>query len=115
MSAYTDLSEWYEPHGEKFVTTKEVVWELGRLGSGVFVVVPVGYYFDVSVPRCLHWLLDPKTPEFLKAACLHDYLLERGWSRTSAAGPFSEALAAEGVARTTRLVMTLSVIAWRWK
>jgi hypothetical protein len=117
MSHFTGLSDWCEitPSG-RYQTTKPVPWEIGVKGSELWVVVPVGYLFDVSIPRPLWSVLDPADPRFHKAACLHDYLLEVSeWSRVSAAGAFADALLASGVGKWTRLAMALSVIAWNWR
>lgn len=118
MSAFTDLQDWYRPHpvNPYYETTKVVCWEIGTKGSDMWIEVPVNYRFDVSVPRCLWWLLSPHDVRFHKGACLHDYALhELGWERVSAAAAFSEALRATGVPRLLRLVMVFSVIAWKWR
>ena len=117
MSEFTDLENWCErTEGVRFVTVKGLGWEIGRKGSGLWIRVPVGFPFDVSIPRWMWFALSPTDPRFLKAACLHDYALYAlGWDRVSSAAAFSEALRASGVGRTLRLAMVVSVIAWRWK
>lgn len=117
MSKFTDLKNWYLPlTGIDYITVKEVPWEVGRKGSNLWLIVPDGYTFNVSIPRCLWWLLSPQDPRFLAAACLHDYALHvETWDRVSAAAGFSDALKAMGVGRWTRLAMVLSVIAYRWR
>ena len=40
--------------------------------------IPPGREFESSVPRSLQWLWSPDDPYFLKAALLHDVLLESG-------------------------------------
>ncbi|WP_298491525.1 DUF1353 domain-containing protein [uncultured Maritimibacter sp.] len=117
MSLYTDApADWCEPiGGGDYVTRGALLWEIGRIGSGLWVGVPVGYRFDVSVPRALWWVIDPNDPRFLKAAALHDFALGDRWSRVAAAALFAEALAADGVGRWVRLAATLAVICWRWK
>mgnify|MGYP000512614943 CR=1 FL=1 len=116
MSQYTSLVEWYSPHPVRgrYTTTKEVKWEIGATGSGAWLCVPASFDFDVSVPRLTQWAFDPNDERFLKAACLHDYALLLGWSRTSAAGPFADALTAEGVPPFTRFLMVAAVITWHW-
>lgn len=118
MSSYTELTNWRIDlgHDNLFVTTEEVKWELGAKGSGLWLIAPKGYKFDVSIPRYLWWLLNPKDERFLKAACLHDYALDKlKWDRVTSAAAFSEALRATGVSRTTRLAMVLAVITWKWR
>lgn len=110
MSAFTQAQEWAERRGEIYITTKPLAWEIGRKGSALWLRVPVGFAFDVSIPRCLRWIWSPHNPQYLKAAALHDYALIDGWDRVSAAAAFSEALMASGVGRFTRLAMVLGVI-----
>ncbi|GAA6163246.1 hypothetical protein NBRC116590_09500 [Pelagimonas sp. KU-00592-HH] len=117
MSLYTELRDWYEPIGGiRYRTTKEICWEVGRKGSDLWVIVPTGYPFDVSIPRFLWWLLDPHDPRFLKAGALHDFLLHDAlWDRVSSAAAFSDSLRAEKVGRFKRLMMVFAVIAWKWR
>ena len=84
------------------------------IGSGAFLTVPEGFGFDVSV-RGFGWLFNPHDPRYLKAACLHDYALTQGWSRTAAAGPFADALVAGGVPSWRRFLMVAAVIIWKWR
>jgi elongation factor P hydroxylase len=107
--------EWCARHGDAYLTTQEVEWEIGVQGSDLFLRVPAGFRFDVSVPGWLRWAFDPDDPRYLLAAALHDYAIhDLGWGRVSAAAPFSEALRAAGVGRTRRLVMVLAVTIHKW-
>ena len=63
---------------------KELVWQIGSKTSGWYLRVPVGTEFESSVPFVLRWILSPADPAFLKAACVHDYLLENGYTRAFA-------------------------------
>lgn len=112
MSKFTELTDWYEPIGGiRYRTTREVPWEIGTPGSELWITVPVGYDFDVSIPRLLRWIFDPHDARYLKAGALHDYALhELYWSRVAAAAAFSEALRADQVSLWRRLPMVLSVI-----
>lgn len=116
MSAYTCLArDWYVPlPGPRFEVRHPVIWEIGRKGSGLWVTVPPGYVFDVSVPPPLRWLFDPADPRYLKAACLHDWLLDDGWYRVTAAGVFGAALRADGVGFWRRVAMVVAVVLWRF-
>ena len=116
MSSYTSLTDWCCPLlGHRFQTIKDVAWELGAKGSGLWVRVPAGYVFDVSVPRLLRWITRPDDLRLLKAACLHDYALAvLRWDRVTSAAAFSEALRAAGFGRFRRLFLVFCVIAWRW-
>ena len=117
MSRYTDLTLWYETLDKpNYRTRKGVEWEIGTEGSGLWLRVPIGFEFDVSVPWIFRLWFRPSDVRFLKASCLHDYALATlGWDRVSSAAAFSEALKASGVPRLTRLAMVLGVISWRWR
>lgn len=132
MSEFTQAAGWYveNKRGDKgwldkvkamwqrpsFTTAKPLSWDVGTKGSGLTVTVPKGYSFDFSAPRVVWPFLSPRDPRFLKAACLHDYLLhERGWTRVSAAAAFSDALRASMPERKIlRLFMVFAVITWKW-
>jgi Protein of unknown function (DUF1353) len=115
MSHYTDASGWFAPHPGGFISEAALPWELGRRGSGLWVTVPAGFVFDMSIPRALHWAFDPRDGRYMKAAALHDYALQaRGFDRVSSAALFSSALAADRVPAWQNLFFTLSVIAWHW-
>ena len=114
MSAYTafqgDLELIPTPQGWK--ATRPLVWHIGRLGSGVLLVVPELFVSDgPSVPWWARWLFNPNDPRFQKAARLHDYALDvLGWSAWTASAIFYDALMADGVEHTTRWTMSLTVL-----
>lgn len=115
MSKFTEARGWYRRVSlDDYQTVKPLPWEIGAKGSNLWLTAPIGFRFDVSVPWFLRWCLNPHDARFLKAAALHDYALSLGWDRVSAAAAFSEALRADGVARTTRLLMVAAVITWNW-
>lgn len=116
MSAYTGLTAWYRRvSAESYETRRPVIWEVGKKGSGLTFVVEIGTVFDVSIPQGMRWLFDRHNPKHLKAACLHDEMLRRGWARTTAGAAFHEALRADGVSRWRRLAMWLAVSLWRYR
>jgi hypothetical protein len=117
MSAFTELKKWSERiDGIDYVTTKEIVWEVGALGSGHFIRVPVGFRFQASIPWIVRLWISPHDDRIKKVSALHDYALHvLGWSRTAAAAPFSEGLRALGVSRLKRKAMVLAVIFWRFE
>lgn len=117
MSAYTDIpADWYEPDDEAYIVRHSLHWEIGKKGSGLWVLVPPGFRFDVSVPSWLQWLVNPHDTRFLKAAALHDWtLVKNGWDRVASAALFHDGLLADGVGKWDRLKMTLAVIVWRWR
>jgi hypothetical protein len=61
-----------------YVTTRVVAWSLMWKGSPYILTIPVGREFESSVPRSLQWLWSPDDPYYLKAALIHDVLLESG-------------------------------------
>ena len=112
MSAYTARPEaWWAPKGRKYVTLVPLRWEIGAEGSDLWLTVPAGFVFDVSIPRGLGWLADPDDRRYLAAAALHDWCLLDGWDRWAAGSVFRAALEADGVSRTRRAAMTLATIA----
>lgn len=116
MSKFTDSRDWYLLRSrDKYITCQDLSWELGILGSGLFLTVPSGFEFDVSVPSYLTWAVSRHDKKLLKSAALHDYALELGWDRISAASVFHGALTAQKIGRWRRLFLTLSVIIWKWR
>ena len=115
MSAFTDQSDWCKRSGAGYITTAPLSWEIGRKGSGLFLTVPQGFAFDVSVPWAFRWAFNPHDPRYRKAAALHDFALADGWDRVSAAAAFADALRVSGVGALERLAMVLGVIVWRWR
>lgn len=70
---------WCEAGGARgYVVTQAFTWDIGREGSDLKLHVPEGREFESSVPRSLQWLWSPHDPYFLKAAVVHDILLEDG-------------------------------------
>lgn len=126
MSAFTDWSPldlrqtsaigpaW--ARRTRWVTLSEIRWEVGELGSGDLIVVPVGFGTDLaSVPR-VAWSILPPWGEYSQAAVLHDYLYDRGHdrSRRFADRQFLDAMAALDVPRLIRWSMWLAVRAGGW-
>lgn len=65
-------------------------WESGRKGSGEWVVIPEGFEFQSSVPWWLRWFVSPHRPDLLLAAMLHDYFLEKGYSKAFSSGQWAD-------------------------
>ena len=66
-----------------------------RIGRTDYVLIercgsaPKGFVFQVSVPRCLEWLISPHDPEWLWIARRHDTRLHlHGWPAGKAAWAF---------------------------
>jgi hypothetical protein len=115
MSQFTLVKDWVTPTtGIKFTTTKMLTWELSHVGSNVFLHIPRGFEFDVSIPQLVRWWLSPSEPKFLPAGCIHDWMLKQGWDRVSSAAEFNRALKAYGVSSPKRLLMFLGVALHKW-
>jgi hypothetical protein len=98
-----------------YILEEPLVWAIGFKGNENKEVIPVGSIFDVSIPWFLRWLFDIHNPDYFIAAALHDHLLKLGYDRVSAAGAFNHGLLARKVSYTTRLVMTLSVVLFKFE
>ena len=114
MSAYTEHIAVEPAGGILFRLTAALAWRVGAL-DGPLYIVPSGFAFDVSVPWFLRFAFDVREPRYLKAAALHDSMLQAGWNRLTAAGEFHEALKADGVSLWRRLAMFLAVALWRFR
>ncbi len=69
--------KWCKKGGARgYITTQNVNWHIGLKNSGWILKIPVGFEFESSVPPWLHWMFSPDSPQYLKSACIHDYLLE---------------------------------------
>lgn len=74
-----NIPAWCRKGGSRgYVTVAAVEWNLMWKGSPYVLAVPPGREFESSVPRVLQWLWSPDDPDFLKAALIHDVLLESG-------------------------------------
>lgn len=68
----TQTANWRE-----WIIETPLRYEIGGLGTGRFIEVPVGFLTDgASIPRLLWWLL-PTWGVYSRAAVVHDYLYDR--------------------------------------
>jgi len=109
MTRFTGLPD------RRFVVVEELIWEVGREGSGALITVPAGFVFDVSIPPGARWVFDPSDPAYLKASAVHDRLLIERWDRVTAGAVFHEILRTQDISLTRRLVMWLAVSLWRYR
>jgi len=87
---------WCRKGGARdYTTTMDMHWDIGKRGSGWVLRIPAGREFESSVPRCLCWVFSPDDPHFLKAALIHDTLLERGYRHAFADSQWFEAALSE--------------------
>lgn len=88
MSSFTEPVA-FDPAPGGAVSRREVVYEIGRLGSGHRIVIPAGTFTNFGdVPWPFRSLLPPRDPRFLAAFLLHDELC-----RQAALGDMSRRLA----------------------
>lgn len=88
MSSFTEPVA-FDPAPGGAVSTREVVYEIGRLGSGHRIVIPAGTFTNFGdVPWPFSILLPRRDERFLAAFLLHDELC-----RQSARGDLSRRLA----------------------
>lgn len=96
---------------EVFRVLESFTYEVGGLGSGLLIHVPVGFETDfASVPRFL-WNLVPPWGPHGKAAVLHDFLYrkESGFSKIVGDAIFCEALEVMGASWWLRTAMYVVV------
>lgn len=111
MSSYTKHQFRYKHlEGIDYELTNSIEWELLHKEVDTAVIVPQGFIFNVSIPFWVRWVFSPHNPKYLKAACLHDYLLKRKHSKALAAAVFYDALKADNVTTWRRWIMFLAVI-----
>ena len=114
MSRYTDNHFELIPFKSGWRTLAPLLWEVGREGSNLLIIVPSEFENDgPSIPFWARPFINPNEPALQKAARLHDYCIADGWTAGSCALVFHDALKADGIAWVKRAVMTLSVFLWR--
>lgn len=94
--------------------TVTMTWDIGQRGSGWVLNIPEGSEFESSVPRGLHWALSPHDPYFLKAAAVHDTLLEQGFRRAFADSQWYEAALSEGAPPVKTRIIYLGMVIRRF-
>lgn len=97
MSAFTEHPDPLYLQGIKYALRAELRWEIGKRGSGVWLVVPKGHIFDVSVPKPLRWLIDPHQRALLLPSAIHDFTTRNGWEWQTCAGLWHHTLRANRV------------------
>lgn len=106
---------WHIRERGRYRTTRSLLWEVGKRGSGARIIVPPEFPFDVTIFWWLRWAFDPHRPEYLKASAIHDWLLEDGWDRVTAGAVFHEVLRTQDVSLLRRLAMWLGTSLWRYR
>jgi hypothetical protein len=112
MSRFTEFSDYIAIGRDQFELTAPLHWEIGKLGSGVVYTVPKGFKFDVSIPKWLQWLLDPRDRRYLIAGAVHDSMLIDRWARNTAGIEFYHGLRAMRVGKFQSFIMSAAVFVW---
>lgn len=105
--------------GRSWVLREEFSYDVGEIGSGDTINVPVNFITDfASVPRPFWWLF-PRWGRYGNAAVIHDFLYwEQGRSRKQSDNIFLEAMGVLKVNKCTRYILFCSVrifgsLSWR--
>lgn len=116
MSSFTTpLDLRANDDGRTFTLLTEFDYEIGDLGSGRTIRVPVGFVTDfASIPR-VFWNILPPWGKYGKAAVLHDWNYKKQeFSRAFCDDILDESMAALGVGWLTRHVIWLGVRMGGW-
>jgi hypothetical protein len=115
--ALISMPDWCKPGGSRgYVVTRSFGWNIGRKASPWVLTLEAGREFESSVPRWLTWAFLPDDPLYLKAAAVHDKLLETGHRRAFADSQWYEAALSERAPRTkTRIVYLAMVLRRYWR
>ena len=114
MSAWTEHDGFKKVEGtaKTYELTRDLVWEVGREGSGWVMRVPKGTLFDISVPRWGEWFLSPHDKRVLPAAALHDQFLIEYFDPGFASSEFRRAAIARDYPDWRGWVIFWATLAW---
>ncbi len=75
MSRFTEpLVVTPRPDGRTWIVLSDFGYEVGKVGSGDVINVPIGFHTDfASIPRPL-WVIFPRWGKYGNAAVIHDWL-----------------------------------------
>ncbi|EFO33889.1 conserved hypothetical protein [Roseibium sp. TrichSKD4] len=97
---------------KRYRLTAPLLWDVSKKGSNWTLILPPGTEFDISVPWCLEWVLDPHDRAVLPAAAIHDELLIRGHDPSVSSAEFRRAAVARGCSRRWGWVLFFSTLLW---
>lgn len=120
MSRFTEpLVVTPQPDGRTWIILSDFGYEVGKIGSGDVIDVPIGFHTDfASIPRPL-WAVFPRWGKYGNAAVVHDWLYRsQRRSRKEADDIFLEGMVVLDVPRWTRRTIYYAVrwfgcFAWR--
>jgi hypothetical protein len=101
--------------GTKWMTQRDLSFEIGLKGSGLIVKVPSGTKTDfATMPRVLWTIMPPHDARFAAAFVLHDHLCRWvGFSRVVADAILYDALRVLGASLFRAWAVYAAVSAWR--
>ena len=99
MTLFAEYNDFIKvPTARKLYTLgSDLEWAFGRCEAKKPIIIKKGYNVDVSVPRLLEWAFDPHNNAHIRAAAVHDSLLEKGYARDFCSSEFRCALILGGV------------------
>lgn len=115
MSSFTEpLHLTPMPANGTWRTTRDFSYEIGKLGSGLVIVVLEGTETDLgTVPYFAAWLVKPHDPTAAAAYVLHDMLCrDRSFSRLIADAVLLESLVVLGVPKWRATIVFAAVRLW---
>jgi Protein of unknown function (DUF1353) len=114
MSNFT-LPLTLSPDGDLWRTERDLNYEIGRKGSGLFICIPMGFKSDLgTIPVLARALLNPADAKCAAAFVLHDYLCSCSeFSRTVMDAILFEALVALNTSRWKALLIHFGVSLYR--
>lgn len=111
MSSFTEPLI-LQPQDGMWVTTRPLIYEIGKKGSNLLIVVPEGFKTDLAtIPRLLWSVFSPFDSRTSAAVVLHDWLYTwQGFDKSVADVIFYEAMGVLGVSQFKRILLYSAVI-----
>ena len=98
MSAFAKWGGHLDIEGtDDYLTQSLGRWEVGKLGSGLYIDIPAGFRFNLSIPGSLTAFQCRHDPRALNGAALHDWLVYKGYRLDFAAAEMRAAWRACGI------------------
>ena len=108
---FTDFSR-VSAHGTDYVMDEDFCWEIGKVGSGWWLIISAGTVFQISVPGWMRWALSPHDKRVLLAAAIHDELLKQDMDVAFASSEFRRAAKALGADGCFAWALFFSTFIW---
>lgn len=92
--------------------TEILPWEIGKTGSGWWLIIEEGTIFQISVPQIFRGILNPHDERVLLAAAIHDELLNLKFDVAFASSEFRRAAKDLGAAGVFAWALFFSTFIW---